>query len=104
MRTLKELEAAAIEAHAMGWMWRDFWITAAAEVRALEPCSRSGYHRMVERLFGLVVAGDRDGAEPIGAELEPDEEVEALCVAGDANPTRADAAYTAARCLWRPSN
>ena len=65
-RTLKALERAAILAHARSVRWSEFWPTVAADVAQAEPWDQVAYHRLVGRLLALVVAGDSDGAEPVG--------------------------------------
>ena len=63
---IRALEAAAQAAHAAGMTWAEFWQEHGAEVAAAEPHDRQRYHRLRQRLFGLVVSGDTDGQEPPG--------------------------------------
>jgi hypothetical protein len=64
--TVQQLEAAALDAHRHGWPWGAFWEQHGADVSALEPHDRRRFHHLRQRLFGLVVAGDLEGAEPAG--------------------------------------
>jgi len=52
------LERAAIDAHAAGMTWRDFWQTVASDVVAAEPHDVRRFHRLVPRLTALMAAGD----------------------------------------------
>ena len=65
-RQAKHLEHAAIRAHAAGEPWATFWRQWGPDVIALEPHDRRRFHRLRQRLLGLVVAGDVDGQEPAG--------------------------------------
>ena len=57
---IKELERAALDAHARGDDWATFWPTVAGDVRAALP-DYLDRGRFVHRLVGLVAAGDVDG-------------------------------------------
>lgn len=63
---VKELEREAIRAHAAGERWESFWRRIRDDVERAEPVDRHAYHRLVQRLLGLLVSGDISGAEPIG--------------------------------------
>jgi len=92
--TYREIEAAAIRAHAAGETWVTFWHRHAADVAALEPDDYFARGQLVHRLVGLVSSGDTDG----------------MTAAGDSAPWHVDdpPAYpasdnlTVARCLWQP--
>jgi hypothetical protein len=62
--TRQALERLAVDAHARGMTWADFWPPVAADVGALEPWDRQRYRRLVARLTALVAAGNLDGAIP----------------------------------------
>jgi hypothetical protein len=64
--TAKQLERAAIVAHAAGTPWSVFWSQHGGHVIALEPHDRRRFHRLRQRLLGLLVSGDVDGQEPVG--------------------------------------
>jgi hypothetical protein len=64
----RQLERAALAAHTAGHPWATFWQHHGDEVAAAEPFDRQKYRRLVDRLLGLVVAGDVDGAEPPDAQ------------------------------------
>ncbi len=92
----KQLEYAAIRAHADGATWGQFWPTIAADVAALEP----DYYergRLIHRLVGLVASGDVDGQQAAGDGWPPeaDSEPQTVPVIGDTT--------TAARLLWQPT-
>jgi hypothetical protein len=65
MMTRKQLERAAIRAHAVGGSWAEFWAQHADDVHALEPSSLHRHCKLVRRLSLLVVAGNLDGADPV---------------------------------------
>jgi hypothetical protein len=62
----RALEAAALDAHQGSQTWAEFWRWYGPAVAAAEPHDRQRYHRLRQRLLGLVVAGDLDGQEPPG--------------------------------------
>jgi hypothetical protein len=64
--TVKELERAAVAAHRAGTPWPAFWRQYGPHVIAAEPHDRRRFHRLRQRLLGLVVSGNLDGAEPAG--------------------------------------
>jgi hypothetical protein len=64
--TQRDLERAALDAHRRGLTWGQYWPTVAQHAGQLEPHSTRKYRRLVDRLVGLVVAGDTDGAQPAG--------------------------------------
>ena len=61
----KNLESAAVAAHAAGMDWAEFWPTVAGDVGAL---GLDYYARgqLVHRLIGLVASGDCDGMTAAG--------------------------------------
>ncbi len=65
--TRRQLERAAIGAHAAGTTWHDFWRQYGPHAIALEPYDRHRFRRLIRRLTALVAAGDTDGSEPIDA-------------------------------------
>ena len=90
---VKQLEAAAVLAHADGTDWSAFWADHAADVAALglDYCARGQF---VHRLVGLVVSGDADGQRPAGDRLPwSDSEPPSYPATDDA---------TVARLLWSP--
>jgi hypothetical protein len=97
----KELETAAIRAHARGDTWNNFWPTVAGDVAAAEP----DYYdrgRLVHRLIGLVASGDSDGMRPVPATWGQPEPWE---LADRAQPVPAivpSDTETSARLLWSP--
>jgi uncharacterized protein YhfF len=102
--TRRELQAAAIRAHARGDTWATFWATVAGDVltlsdRGATPWGRdnAAYRKLVARLSHLVTAGDTDGMTAAGDVLT-DDQPEAV---PGAVPIVSDT-ETAARCLWRP--
>jgi ferric iron reductase protein FhuF len=58
MNTTRQLEKAAIAAHARGERWEAFWQAHAEQVRQCEPYSHGRYRALVNRLLSLVVSGD----------------------------------------------
>ena len=69
-RETKALERDAIDAHAAGLSWSQFWQAHAEAIRALEPWDRLAYRRLVRKLLALVSAGDTDGMDPVGDGLD----------------------------------
>ena len=61
----RALERAAVAAHQAGTTWGTFWRQYGPHVIALEPHDRRRFHRLRQRLLGLVVSGDVDGSLPI---------------------------------------
>jgi len=93
--TARTLERQAIQAHAAGLPWSAWWPTVAAQVAQAEPIDRSAYHRLVNRLLGLLVAGDLDGQQAVG-DTEPWEADDTAAVPGISDTD------TMARCRWVP--
>ena len=89
---VKQLESAAVAAHAAGMDWAEFWPTVAGDVGALglDYCARGQF---VHRLVGLVVSGDADGQRPAGDRLPWADEPPSYPATDDA---------TVARLLWSP--
>jgi len=96
--TTKQLEAAAVAAHTEGTDWTAFWDRYRHAIALCEPFDRGRFHRLVRRLTALVAAGNLDGAEPVAAAWELDEDQEPRPV-----PIITDT-ETAARCLWQPGD
>ncbi len=94
--TTRQLEQLAIDAHSRGVSWCEFWDTHRHAIALCEPFDRGRFHRLVRRLTALVAAGNLDGAEPVAAAWELDEDHEPRPV-----PIISDT-ETAARCLWSP--
>lgn len=67
----RELEQAAIAAHARGQRWFDFWAERGPRVIAAEPYNRQRFKRLRDRLLHLLCCGDDSGQEPIDNEPEP---------------------------------
>ena len=65
MNATRELERAALAAHARGDRWEAFWKQHAEEVRQAEPYRHAAYRKLVNRLLSLVVSGD-GGPKPFG--------------------------------------
>ena len=65
---VKQLQSAAVAAHAAGMDWVEFWPTVAGDVGALglDYCARG---QLVHRLVALVASGDADGQRPAGDRL-----------------------------------
>jgi len=101
--TRKDLEKAAIRAHAAGMTWGQFWPTIAEAVAAAEPWDNAAYRRLVCRLSHLLTCGNTDGVVPVPAtwgQPEPwelDDQAQAVPVLVTDDTT------TAARLLWSPS-
>jgi len=66
MNTQKTLERAAIDAHARGLSWSQFWTEHAEAVRGAEPVNVRRYHRLVAHLLHLLTTGDASGEQAIG--------------------------------------
>jgi hypothetical protein len=64
--TVKQLERRAVAVHKAGTTWGTFWRQYGPHVIALEPHDRRRFHRLRQRLLGLLVSGDTDGQEPVG--------------------------------------
>jgi hypothetical protein len=62
----KDLESAAIEAYHAGKTFAEFWERYGADVAQAVP--RDRFQGFYKRLFCLVIAGNLDGAEPIGSD------------------------------------
>jgi hypothetical protein len=94
-KEIGNLEAVAQAAHYRGMSWAEFWQQHGADVAAAEPHDRQRFHRLRQRLLGLLVSGDLDGQEPAGGTMpwEADD--------APADPVISDT-ETAARCLWTP--
>ncbi len=65
----RELDRAAVRAHAEAVAWGDFYRQHAASVVRAEPCDLSERSRLIRRLSVLVVIGDFDGHRPVGDEV-----------------------------------
>jgi hypothetical protein len=89
------LEALAVEAHARGDTWAQFWPTVAADVSALE-LDYVSRGRLIHRLVGLVASGDTDGMHSPGDGWPPEADSEPPMV-----PV-VDDVTTRARLLWSP--
>ena len=92
--TLAQLERLALQAHARGDTWREFWPSVSNAVAHLAGANRRRFHTVYGLLFGLVVCGDLDGGEPIGSSPWEQDDAPPVPVLGDT--------ITAARCLWSP--
>ncbi len=64
MNGLTKLEQSAVQAHAAGMPWAEFWELHRHAVGAIQPWDNAAYRRIVARLTALVAAGDLDG-QPI---------------------------------------
>ncbi len=64
--TYTELERAALEAHASGITWNEFWRLFGRDVRCIEAGLPDAYTRPTERLMSIVASGG-EMVEPIGA-------------------------------------
>ena len=93
MNLSRQLETAAVSAHAAGLSWSQFWQANGAAVCRAEPWDRLAYRRLVNRLMALLVAGNVDGQEPVDDGLDmPWEQDDAQASPHDST--------TQARCLW----
>ena len=93
--TPKQLEQAAIDAHARGDTWATFWPAVAGDVRAALP-DYLDRGRFIHRLVGLVASGNVDGRTAVGDLLD------GIGTPAAPVPVVSDT-ETAARCLWRPA-
>jgi hypothetical protein len=89
MNAIQQLERRALDAYRAGQTWAQFWAEHAGAIGRAEPYDARRYHRLVRRLLALIVAGNEDGAEPMGDGLQPWER-------DDARPSDTQ---TTARCL-----
>jgi len=64
-RLAAELERSAKSAFADGLSYSDWAILHDDDLPLVEPWDRHARHRLRMKLMGLVLAGNRDGAEPI---------------------------------------
>ena len=69
MAVVQQLEREALDAHARGQSWSEFWPTVADRVRQAESCG-GDYHALVGKLLHLLLCGNVDGAEPVGDGLD----------------------------------
>ena len=65
MNQSRQLEHAALAAHAAGTAWGDYWQEHQDAIREVQPHDRLAYRRLVRRLLALLVSGDVDGMEPV---------------------------------------
>jgi hypothetical protein len=65
------LELLALDCHRVGSTWAEFWQEHGERVRQAEPYNHARFHRLVQRLLGLLTSGDCDGQQPVGDDLEP---------------------------------
>lgn len=63
---MQRLEREAIRAHQASGTWADFWATHAKAIQRAEPWNRRRFHRLLNRLMALVVAGNHDAQHPAG--------------------------------------
>ena len=63
---VQALERAAIDAHARGIGWSDFWEQHGVEVCAAEPQDRQRFARLVRRLLALLTSGNDNGMHAAG--------------------------------------
>jgi hypothetical protein len=66
--TVKELERAAIRAHARGETFTEFWENHEGDLRAAIPHDRRRFGTVYKHLLALVIAGDLSGIEPPGSD------------------------------------
>jgi hypothetical protein len=92
MTEQRQLERSAIQAHACGIGWNEFWRQRGREVAQAEPYDRHRFARLVAKLLHLVASGDPSGQEPVGQPWEHDDDAAVVVVVSDT--------ATAARCLW----
>ena len=64
----REIERAAVRAHAEAIAWDDFYCQHAATIAGVEPWDLSERSRLIRRLSVLVAIGDLDGYRPVGDE------------------------------------
>ena len=62
----KQLERAAVRAHAEGTGWNDFYGQHRAAIEQAEPWDLAARSKLVTRLSLLVTTGDLHGSRPIG--------------------------------------
>ena len=91
--TLADLEARALAAHNAGTPWATFWPSIRPDVLRLVGVDRRRFRKVYGVLLSIAVAGNLDGAEPIG-DLMPWERDEQAEAAGKPDDT-----VTHARCL-----
>lgn len=65
----RELERAAVSAHAEAVAWDAFYRQHAATIAGVEPWDLSERSRLIRRLSVLVAIGDLDGHRPVGDEV-----------------------------------
>jgi len=63
---VKQLESAAVRAHDRGVCFTEFYETHKDDIRAAEPYDRRRFARLYHRLLHLCIAGNLDGAVPVG--------------------------------------
>ncbi|MCX7428833.1 MAG: hypothetical protein NTW96_24805 [Planctomycetia bacterium] len=80
---VKRLEHAALDAHAAGWTWLQFWQEHGEKMRKAEPINARRYHRLADHLLALVVSGNADGHVPIDDDVMPWEADDALVEVSD---------------------
>ena len=72
-KEIKTLERAALDAHARGQRWNDFWREHRDAICCCHPADKQRYHKLVCRLLGLLISGDTANVEPLDAPWEADD-------------------------------